>query len=209
MDRKKYTSKVVDIYWKNRVIFISNLCLALVVLLLAFEIVQTKNSVQTILIPPDVNRPFSVKGDYMDKTYAEEMGRYYSQLYLTYSPKTAKAQFDVILQSIHANSNEIYKAKLYSDSDRIARNSISSVFYLLNLEGTKLTNGDFRVIVGGELKGLVGSQIISDEIAYFEFVFSFKGGVFSILSFNKMKRVSSNNEYIFVKEKEDNVNEKN
>ena len=82
------------------------------------------------------------------------------------------------------------------DVDRISRNDISSVFYLMGIHIKK----NAAVLVGEQL-GMVGSQVVSKNKKSYKIDFDYDGGKLTIVGFNEVIKNSSGS-YDVIKQEE-------
>lgn len=185
MDKKKYASSIINANYKSNVWMIFSFILLLGDLLLAGYIFKTDTSEKTIVTPPRTTKPFTIKGNKVSPQYIEEMGRYFSQLLLTYHKKNAKSQFNDVLYYVDPSIYSEMETKFSLDVDRISRNDISSVFYLM-----KIHIKENVAIIEGQLKGFIGSQMINDNLKTYEMKFQYNGKLM-ITGWNELKKDST------------------
>lgn len=186
MDKAKYASALISANYKSGLWMIiaglmlfSNVCLAVFVL-------TADTSEKTIVVPPDLEKPFSVKGDELSSEYIEQMTRYFSQLLLTYQPQNANAQFGSVLRFTSPSIYGELKARFDLDEERINRNSISSVFYLKSINIKKNV-----ALIEGEQLAIVGSRLVSNKQKKYRLEYTYNSGRFYLSAFNEMRRGAS------------------
>jgi len=184
VDKQKYSSTVINANYKASlwmgvagVLLLSNL-------MLAGFVVTADTSEKTIVVPPQVDTPFSVQGNEVSPAYIEQMARYFSQLLLTYHKQNAQAQFDTVLHYTDPSVYSAMKTRFAVDYDRISRNDISSVFYLMGIHIKK----DVAVITG-ELNGFIGSHLVSKRQKTYKGRFKYNGKL-TITGFNELEKDS-------------------
>jgi conjugal transfer pilus assembly protein TraE len=158
VDKRKYTSTVINANYKASLwMGLSALLLVSNVMLAGF-VLTADTSEKTIVVPPQLDQPFSIQGHDVGPEYIEQMARYFSQLLLTYHKQNAQAQFDTVLHYTDPSVYSEMKTRFALDRDRISRNDISSVFYLMGIHIKKQV-----AIISGELNGYVGSHLVSTQ----------------------------------------------
>lgn len=182
MDKKKYASALIDALSTARMAKMFAIAMLVSNLILAITIMRADTSEKTIVVPPDLEKPFSVHGNRVSPEYIEQISKYFSQLLLTYHKQTAQSQFDTVLRYADPASYSELKTKFMLDLDRISRNDIRSVFYLMSIhiEGQTAT-------LTGELNGFVGRNLISSSPKTFQFRFKYDGNL-TILGFNELRK---------------------
>ena len=185
MDKRKYTSTVINANYKASLwMSLSALLLVSNVMLSGF-VLTADTAEKTIVVPPRLDKPFSVQGNDISPDYIEQMARYFSQLLLTYHKHNAKAQFDTVLHYTDPSVYSEMKTRFALDHDRISRNDISSVFYLMGLHIKKNV-----AIISGELNGFVGSHLVSTKQKTYALHFHYDNQL-RLTGFNALQQDSS------------------
>lgn len=155
-------------------------------LALVFFLYQIQSVEKTIVMPPNFDRPFYIKGNEISPSYVEQMTQYFAQQRLTYNTKNAGVRFDSLLTFFSPSSYPVMQASFTNEARRIARNNISSVFHPISISIDGMV-----AIIEGELVGMIGSRIVSRKIKNYRFEYSYQNGIFSILSLEEVARASS------------------
>lgn len=184
MDKKKYSSTLAQAIWQTNYSRIIALGLLISNMVLAYAIVSADISEKTIVVPPGFDTPFAVKGNDVSPEYIQQMGRYLSQLLLTYQKKNARAQFDTVLRYAHPAVYGDLRTRFRMEVDRIGRNDISSVFHILSIHSRK-----DKAIIYGELTGFIGGHQVSKREKTYELNFQY-GGTLQITGFNELQKDS-------------------
>jgi len=169
--------------------------------MLASFVMTADTTEKTIVVPPQLQQPFFVQGNDLSASYIEQITRYFSQLLLTYHKQNAQAQFNTVLHYIDPSVYEEMKARFAIDFDRIARNDMSSVFYLMKIHVRKNT-----AHITGELNGFIGSHLVSKKRKTYELRFNYNGTL-TITGFNEFQK-NSGGSYQMVKPDEEVMLEK-
>lgn len=185
MDRNKYASVVVNSNYLKKVWMIIAIFMLASNVMLAGFIVTSRSQEKTIVVPAQFNMPFTVQGAEVSHEYIEQMARYFSNLLLTYQKSNVAAQFDTVLRYADPSVYGALKARFALDADRISKNDISSVFYLMDLHIKK----DVAIITG-ELNSFIGSHLVSKQTKNYELIFKYNSGL-SIIGFNELKKGAS------------------
>lgn len=198
MVREKYKSSLKNANYRAWVwmLFAGGLLFSNV--LLAIFVIKADTSEKTIITPPVIDQPFWVQGDEVSKEYIEQMARYFSQLLLTYHKANAARQFESVLQFADPTVYNQMKARLLAESERISRNDLGSVFYLMGIHIKKHT-----AIVNGELVGMIGQQVVSRKQKYYEISFNYRNGNLYVDRFSEVKKDYSGKNYVEVEANSD------
>ena len=181
MNKDKYLSSLVAANYKTAVWMIGSgilLCsnLMLVVFLFGADLTE-----KTIILPPDVTKPFSIHLDKVSPSYIEQMTRYFSQLLLTYHKANVDTQFDTILRHVHPRAYANLKAALHAKASRVQRHLIGSVFHPMGIHVSKM-----KATINGELISMIGKKIISRTQNYYEFEYAYRNGSFYLIKFQQL-----------------------
>ena len=175
-----FLQKTSNLFTENRLLkfVIVILCLAVVVnSLLVFRAIRYQ---RVILIPPKLTGPVEfVQGKPSDQ-YIRDMGRRICALAATYSPATARTQFDELL-ALYAPEAYPKAAKTwYTLAGRIEESHVSNVFYLRKLTSDSAGN---RLEITGERKQFADDRLIDTADKTYEIHYRLEDGRFSLLSF--------------------------
>jgi len=182
VDKQKYTSTVINANYKaNLWMGIAAVMLMSNVMLAGF-VFTADTSEKTIVVPLQVEKPFTVQGNEVSTAYIEQMARYFSQLLLTYHKKNAQSQFNTVLHYTDPLVYSEMNTRFAVDYDRISRNDISSVFYLMSINIKKNV-----AVISGELNGFIGSQLVSKKQKTYELRFNYNGQL-TITGFNELQK---------------------
>ena len=176
MLKPKYISALMNSGYRTRISLIFGLGLLCSNVMLVIFMQKISTAEKTIVIPAGFNQPITVEGNSLDKSYMSQMTRYTLQLLKNYHPDSAKAQFDEAVRYMVPHYYSQLKAYFSAEENRIQRNQIASVWYPI---GTHVTRD--MVYQTGELKGMIGSQVVSDEVKTYGIQWSFKNGKMEIV----------------------------
>ena len=194
MDKQKYASAIINTYYRASFWTFVSVALLISNVLLSVFVVTADTSEKTIIVPPDLEKSFFVKGDELSPEYIEQMAKYFSQLLLTYHKQNAQSQFNTILRHTNPLVYGEMNTRFLIEVERILRNDISSVFYLM---GIHIKNNS-AVLIGEQL-GMVGSQVVSKNKKTYQINFNYDSGKLTIVGFNEVIKTSSG-KYEVIKE---------
>ena len=156
MTKEKYLSSLVSANYKTAVWMIAAGVLLASNLLLTVFLFTMDLSEKTIIVPPELDKPFSIQGETVSAAYIEQMAKYFIQLLLTYHSDNVSAQYEMVLHHVDPRVYSELKAQLSAQAERIHRNEIGSVFYLMGVQIAQK-----KATLTGELVGMVGKKIVS------------------------------------------------
>ena len=125
-------------------------------LLLTLVLLGKKNIVQTILVPPEVNRTLTISNISTSKEYLEEMGVFLTQLLMNASPTTVEKQHQILLNYVAPEYYQALVQELNITKTYIKRNNITTMFIPRRVTGfeandTVKLEGQFLVSAGDKI----------------------------------------------------------
>ena len=181
MNKDKYLSSLVAANYKTAVWMITSGALLTICLLLSIFIFSADLTEKTIILPPDITKPFSIHNNVVSPTYIEQMTRYFAQLLLTYHDDNVDNQFDTILRHVEPGTYAGLKAALHAKASRVHRHQIGSVFHPMGIHVAKQT-----ATINGELVSMIGKKIISRTPTWYEFTYNYRNGSFYLVKFQEL-----------------------
>lgn len=182
---KKYLERSANISAENRLLRIIVVVIGAAVLFNTFMLFKALNSQKVVLLPPRVESKMEIGSDKASDEYVKSFGRYIVSLAMTYSPATARSQFDELLTMYSPEAFPGAKAKWYDLADTIeAAGQVSSVFYVQRI----VIKGNSKEIEVTGLKRQHSSdkQIESRDVTYV-IPYVIKDGRFMISDFYERK----------------------
>ncbi len=178
MNLKKYIQSVNNVFADNRLLKFVVVVIASAEIFNSFMVYRAVSYQRTVLIPPKMTGTIEfVQGKPTDK-YIWDISRVITNLAVTYSPATARSQFNELLKYFSPDKYPVASAEWYSLASRIEETQACSVFYLENITLKK-----DRVEIFGNMKQYVGDTPIYNESKVFIMTYRITDGRFYLLSF--------------------------
>lgn len=130
MRTRLYLQKAGNLFVENRLLKFSMVVLALAVACNSLFVYQAVNYQRVILIPPKLTSSIEYSRGRPSDLYIRDMARHIISLSTTYSPATARAQFDELLELYAPEAYPASSESWYSLASQIEETRVSSVFYL-------------------------------------------------------------------------------
>ena len=124
-----FVQKTSNLYAENRILKFAILVIGTVVLLNTGLLYLSMSRQRTILIPAGLDTRASVTDSTADVDYLRQMARYVSSLALTYTPVTARSQFEELLPLFAPEAFSANKSMLYDLAETIEKTSSGSVYH--------------------------------------------------------------------------------
>ena len=129
-----FLQKASNLYAENRLLKFVTACLSMAVIVNSFMVYRAVKYQRVVLIPPKMTGTVEfVRGKPTDN-YIRDMSRRIVNLAATYSPPTARAQFEELLAYYAPESYPQASNSWYSLAGRIEEAKVSTVFYLEKIQ---------------------------------------------------------------------------
>lgn len=121
--------------------------------LLAIYIISKKDKVQTILVPPELQRTVTISNQQISREYLEEMGVFMSQLLLNASPASIEGQHQMLLKYVDPRYYQALSNELTVSRQFVKRQNVSTWFVPRRVTGYTTNNtveieGQFMISQG-------------------------------------------------------------
>ena len=142
-----FVSRASNLFAENRLLRFALVVLTVAIIFNSFMVYRAVKYQRVILIPPKMTGTVEfIKGRPTDQ-YIKDISRRIINLAATYSPATARAQFDELLTYYAPESYPVAQKEWYSLASRVEDSVVSSVFYL---ESIKLKKDSSLEIFGNQ-----------------------------------------------------------
>jgi conjugal transfer pilus assembly protein TraE len=175
-----FLQKTSNLFTENRLLKFVIVILALAVAVNSFLVARAVKYQRVILIPPKLTGTVEfVQGKPSDR-YIRDMGRRITSLAATYSPATARAQFDELLALYAPEAYPEAEKTWYTLASRIEETRVSNVFYPQNLT---LDAAGGRLTITGERKQFADDRLVDSADKTYIAHYRIEDGRFYLLSF--------------------------
>ena len=183
MKLNTYVQHSSNLFAHNRLLRFVIMVLSACLVFTAFMTYRAVRYQRVILIPPQMTGTVEfVQGKPTD-TYIQDIGRRIITLATTYSPHTARKQFNELLVYYAPESYSEASTLWYSLAGRIEESQVSSVFY-----PQSLSMKDNRIEVFGDLKQYTGNTRLENTTRTYFLDFQIRDGRFSLLAFKEKEK---------------------
>jgi len=180
MNTNIFVQKTSNLFVENRLLKFIIVVLSLTVIFNSFMVYRSVKYQRVVLIPPKMTGTVEfVQGKPTD-SYTKDLSRRIVNLAATYSPPTARSQFEELLSYFAPESYPQASKAWYSLASRVEESQVSSVFYL---ETIKL--GEKVIEVFGNLKQFAGDTLLENTSKTYLIDFRLQDGRFYIVSFKE------------------------
>ena len=177
MKTEIFVQQASNFFVENRLLKFVIVILSLTVCFNSFMVYRAVKYQRIVLIPPKMTGTVEfVQGKPTD-TYIRDMSRRVVSLATTYSPPTARAQFEELLYYFAPESYPEASKLWYSLAGRIEESQVSSVFYL---EKIKLLDNVIEIF--GNLKQLAGDTLLENSSKTYLINYRLQDGRFYVVS---------------------------
>lgn len=149
-------------------------------LVLAIVIAGTDTVEKTIIVPPNLERPFWVKGSEMSPEYLEEMARYLSGLAFNATPKSVEGNIEIFLRYVAPEAFGDLRTRMAVQAERVKRDNVSTAFYPVSYQ-TLVSKR--QSVITGDFVTMVGKQVVSTTRRSWRLGYSLESGRLSVSEF--------------------------
>ena len=175
-----FLQKTSNLFVENRLLKSVIVFLTVAVCFNSFMVYRAVKYQRVVLIPPKMTGTIEfIQGKPTD-SYIRDISRRVVNLAATYSPPTARAQFEDLLSYYAPESYPEASKTWYSLASRVETSQVSSVFYL-----KKITTEENRIEIFGNLKQLAGDTLLENTTKTYLIDYRLQDGRFYIVSFRE------------------------
>lgn len=180
MNTDIFVQKTSNLFVENRLLKFVIVVLTLAVIFNSFMVYRSVKYQRVVLIPPKMTGTVEfIQGKPTDN-YIRDMSRRIVGLASTYSPPTARSQFEELLSYFAPESYPQASKSWYSLASRVEESQVSSVFYL-----EKIKLGEEFIEIFGNLKQFAGDSPLENTSKTYLIDYRLQNGRFYIVSFKE------------------------
>lgn len=127
---------------------------------------------RTILVPPEITKPFWVGGGKVSREYLEEMALFFSMFLLDMSPETAEYKHKVLLKYVAPENYGSLKKKFLKDQEAYKTLQLATTF---KPRQVKVYPDKLEAEVKGSLSSFVASDKVRTEEHTLHLKFALRG----------------------------------
>lgn len=129
MRADKYLQKTSNIFRENLLLKTVVTVLAAGFIVMSWLTHRTMKNQMTVVIPAGMTEKVKVGLNLAGEVYLNRMARYIAGLFLSYTPSSARIQFEQILADVHPRVYNHMRSTLYDLADRIEMADVTTVFF--------------------------------------------------------------------------------
>jgi len=175
-----FLQKTSNLFVENRLLKFIIIVLALTVIFNSFMVYRAVKYQRVVLIPPTMTGTVEFVQGRPTDGYTKDLSRKIVNLAATYSPPTARIQFEELLAFYAPESYPEASKAWYSLASRVEESQVSSVFYLLTI---KLGDDDIEIFAN--LKQFAGDTLLENASKTYLIHYRLQDGRFYIVSFKE------------------------
>jgi conjugal transfer pilus assembly protein TraE len=176
-----YLQKAGNLFLENRLLKFVVVILAVAAVFNSLLVLRAVKYQRVILIPPQMTGTIEFTQGKPTDTYIRDLARRIINLSATYSPATARGQFDELLALYAPESFPKASATWYALAGRIEEARVSTAFYLDHLKITK----DEKIELSGMSHQFSSDMLIEKKQETFIITYRIQDGRFYIVSLSK------------------------
>jgi len=175
-----FVQKASNLFVENRLMKFVIVILTLTVVFNSIMVFRAVKYQRVVLIPPKMTGTVEFVRGIPSDDYIRDISRRIVSLATTYSPPTARAQFEELLPYYAPESYPEASKAWYSLASRVEESQVSSVYYL---EKIKLQESSIEVF--GNLKQYAGNTPIENTGRTYLIEYRLQDGRFFLISFQE------------------------
>ena len=180
MNTNIFLHKTSNLFVENRLLKFIIIFLSLAVTFNSFMVYRAVKYQRVVLIPPELTGTVEFVQGKPSDSYVKDVSRRLVNLAATYSPPTARAQFEELLSYYAPESYPEASSAWYSLASRVEESQVSSVFYL-----EKIERGEGLIEVFGNLKQFAASTPLENTSKTYQISYRLQDGRFYLISFKE------------------------
>ncbi|MHB8788462.1 MAG: type IV conjugative transfer system protein TraE [Desulfobulbaceae bacterium] len=175
-----YLQKASNLFVENRLLKSVIVVMALAVAFNSLLVYRAVRYQRVVLIPPQMTGTVEFVQGRPTDTYIRDMSKRIVSLAATYSPPTARAQFEELLAHYAPESYPEASRTWYSLAGRVEESQVSSVFY-----PEKISVSENAIEVFGKLTQFAGDTKLAETSRTYLIDYQVRDGRFYILAFKE------------------------
>jgi len=186
VELKKYLEERENLRASNRFLKFFVVLIAIAIVLNSVFTYFLVKEQKVVIVPPVYSDKLFIAGSDASDEYLYSVGSFISFLMLTYSPATARIQFNHFLKICSPEAFPKFKVMLYSLADKIETASLSSAFFPQKISVN-------RAEKSLEITGLLNQwtsqqQFITNEVKKYKIKYRVQNGFFMVDDFIEIKQ---------------------
>lgn len=175
-----FVQKSSNLFAENRVLKFAVVAMGIAISFNSLMVYRAVKYQRTILIPPSMTGTVEFVQGKPTETYVKDISRRIVNLASTYSPPTARGQFEELLALYTAEAYPQAMKSWYSLAGRIEDSQVSSAFYM-----EKIKMGDTDIEIFGNLIQFTGDVLLEKKSITYLIDYQIRDGRFEIKEFNE------------------------
>ena len=175
-----FVQKTSNLFVENRLLKFAVGAMAVAVCFNSLMVYRAVKYQRVVLIPPAMTGTIEFVQGKPTEAYIKDMSRKIVNLAATYSPSTARGQFDDLLSLYTSEAYPEASKSWYSLAGRIEESQVSSTFYM-----EKITLGEGTIEMFGNLVQFAGDTKLEKTAKTFVVAYRIRDGRFEISEFKE------------------------
>jgi conjugal transfer pilus assembly protein TraE len=180
MEAKIFVQKSSNLFAENRLLKFVVGIIGIAVIINSFMVYRAVKYQRTILIPPTMTGTIEFVQGQPTESYIKDISRKVINLATTYSPPTARGQFEALLKLYAPESYPGASKSWYSLAGRVETSMVSSVFHL-----EKITTKGSAIEIFGNLVQYAGETQLEKAAKTYIITYRIRDGLFEIMEFKE------------------------
>ncbi|MGA3282562.1 MAG: type IV conjugative transfer system protein TraE [Smithella sp.] len=164
---------------ENRLLKFTILIIGTVTLINTGVMLKALSYQRVVIMPPGLQEKTTIEGNKLDEIYVSTFVRYISSLAFSYTPASARRQFDELLLHFDPSAYPQGKTTFYNLAEKIAETQLTQVFYITKITVNTETK---KIDIEGTKRQYIDDRKIEDDKKTYYIDYTILNGRFFILS---------------------------
>jgi conjugal transfer pilus assembly protein TraE len=164
---------------ENRLLKFTILVIGIVTLLNTGIMLKALSYQRVVIVPPGLQEKTTIQGDKLDEIYVSTFVRYVSSLAFSYTPATARRQFDELLLHFDPIAYPQGKTTFYNLAEKVVDTQVTQVFYLNRITVNTETK---KIEIEGTRRQYIDDRKVEDNKKNYYIDYTIQNGRFYIMA---------------------------
>ena len=164
---------------ENRLLKFFIIVIGAVTLINTVVMMKALNYQKVVILPPNLETKTVISGDSLDEIYVSTFARYISSLAFSYTPATARKQFDELLILYGPEGFPAGKTTFYNLADKVWQTQVTQMYYIARI---KVNTQKKRIELEGTRRQYIDDRKVEDGNKNYFIEYAVDNGKFRVVS---------------------------
>lgn len=185
MDVRMLGKQLSQLQLRRNLFLSMTIALLCIVMLETLVLVKSFNHTRVVVVPTDMKQVGWLDERTVSDSYLAEVSRYFSSLFLNWTPSNSQYQIEQILHYVSPQSHAKLKETLEAQAKDYQKKELSTRFSLIDVatDPTRLV-----AVVTGDMAFYMGSEQTAIKRVSYAIQYRYHNGVLWVVSFSEVER---------------------